>query len=490
MPNMDTQGLGRSMRAFVAATLVVAAIEATAVRSAFAAEPKDAASACALATPTLSRLGFAALPLPLSQQERRTLKEANLAFRQANLAKSKAVLEGLAAKHPDDGGVRYRLAAANAASGDFRSACSEMARVLELDFVGFAERYESDKAFAPLQSSEAGVQLREHARAVEKLWRQAIQTGLPVMMSRGTRGPMEIWRPSYLRGGVYVHEVQRFLPMEPGVDGASAALVNPKANSVAVVKPTVSACHDHFCPRFLKAQVTIFSLVDFRRSPVRWHMEEQGAETTMIDLRSGPQGVAIRIHDCCCWKGCTSPWTPVGLKAGGPTPGTSDSARQPSTLDMSVDMLVDFRGSLLGAVPEGTRLGKGRMVVDGEAEIPLAAEHEPTAIHDVLVDARTGARLVFSAVDRCECSAKKVGPILRYAISTVDGRTGKATAVEHGEGTGAAMLDGKQAVYVQTGTTLRRWPSISAVGAEVGLPIMPGVVLVVPRSPSGNCCGL
>jgi hypothetical protein len=153
-------------------------------------------------------------------------------------------------------------------------------------------------------------------------------------------------------------------------------------------------------------------------------------------------------------------------------------------------MSVDFRGSLLGAVPEGTRLGKGRLMADGAAEIPLATEHEPTAIHDILVDERTGARLVFTAVDRCECSAKKEGPILRYAISTIDGKTGKATAVEHGEGTGAAMLDGERAVYVQTGVAVRRWPSISAVGTEAGLPIMPGVVLVVPRSPSGNCCGL
>jgi hypothetical protein len=126
----------------------------------------------------------------------------------------------------------------------------------------------------------------------------------------------------------------------------------------------------------------------------------------------------------------------------------------------------------------------------GAAVISLTAEHEPSAVHDILVDDPAGARLAFSATDRCECSAKKEGPVFRYALSTIDAKAGTSIAVEHSIGTGAAMLDGKKAVYVQTGDTVRRWPSIASVGRENGLSIMSGVVLAVPRSPSGNCCGL
>jgi hypothetical protein len=75
-------------------------------------------------------------------------------------------------------------------------------------------------------------------------------------------------------------------------------------------------------------------------------------------------------------------------------------------------------------------------------------------------------------------------------LSTVDPAQGRATIVLRGEGAGAARLEGKQAVYGRTGETVRRWPSIAAVGAEPGTSIMPGVVLVVPRSSRSDCCGL
>jgi len=469
------------IRVGLATALWALAIVAGAARAASAAEPKVAAAACDLTSPTLARLGFAALPHPLAQEYRLKLKASDSALRRAKFADAVAMLDELAAKNPDDGELRFRLAAAHAASGDLHAACGEIARLLELDFVGFVKRYETDPAFSSLRSSEAGNELREHLRAVEALWQQSIPVGLPAMLSAGTRGQMTIWRPSRLRGGVYVHETKRFLPMEPGVDGASAALVNPEAKIVGVVKLAVSACQSDFCPRISSAQIMTYSLDDFRRPPVRWSSEEKGSTMTMLDLRSGSRGAAVRLHDCCCWKGCMSPWTSIG-----PKPGAADAAHEQGTLEMSID----FRGSLLEIVPPAVRIAKGRLTMEGSAETPLGPEHETAAVHDVLVDQQAGALLVFSAIDRCECSAKKEGPVFRYAISTVDAKSGKATAIEHGEGTGAALLDGKRAVYVQTGNSVRRWPSISSVGREPGEPIMPGVVLVVPRSPSGNCCGL
>ena len=455
---------------------VAAFVAATSAQSAFAHEPKGVSSVCDLTPPTPSRLGFAALPTPLSPEDRRVVKEAELNFQKGNHAEAKVALDPVVAQNPNDGELRYRLAVASAAAGDVRTACAEISRLMELDLVGFAKRYEDDKAFSVMRSSDAGIRVAEHMRAVEVLWRQAMTTGLPAMMSKGARGGMGIWKPSYLRGGVYLHEVQRFLPLEPGVEGASAALVNPQARTVSVLKFATSACKSDFCPHISAVQVLVFSLDDFRRPPSRWRSGEE--TTTMIDLRSGPRGTAVRIHDCCCWKGCTSPWTSIGPK------------RAASGDSQSMEMSVDFRGSLLGIAPPGIRIAKGGLLSVGAAAMPLSAEHEPTAVHDILVDESAGARLVFSATDRCECSAKKEGPIFHYDLSTINAKTGTSTVVEHNIGTGAAMLDGKKAVYVQTGDTVRRWPSIASVGKENGMSIMPGVVLVVPRSPSGNCCGL
>jgi hypothetical protein len=107
--------------------------------------------------------------------------------------------------------------------------------------------------------------------------------------------------------------------------------------------------------------------------------------------------------------------------------------------------------------------------------VPLPKEHADSgAIHDILIDKPSKQQLVCSTIDRCECNGKKEGPLLRYAVSTVDPSTGKATLVLQGEGAAAAVLDGKGAVYLQTGDMVRRWASIAAVGHAAGASIPPG----------------
>lgn len=159
-----------------------------------------------------------------------------------------------------------------------------------------------------------------------------------------------------------------------------------------------------------------------------------------------------------CRKGCVSPRTSIGSK-----PAAAGAAAKVSAPDLSVD----FRGSLLGVVSAGTPI-TGLMMPGADA-ISLAAEHAPCAVHDSLADDATGARRVVSATDRCECSAKREGPIFRHVLSTIGAKAGKSITVEHGIGTGAAVLDGTKAVHVQTGDMVCCWPSIASVGEDHGL---------------------
>jgi hypothetical protein len=434
---------------------------------------------CKLAPPTLARLGYRTLPAELSRADLQSLKGAKKALARKELASAKKALDPLAAKYSEDPEVRYLLAAIRATEGAFAEACGDVAWLLELDLVAFAQRFEKDSAFEKLRASADGTRLQQHVQALTPLWRQAALDGVPAMLSRGSRGGQEIWHSHYLRGGVYLHETGRFLPLEPGVEGANAVLVHPKAGTAAVVKFRVEDCRSDHCPRLGATDLLVFRLGEWSRPPSRWRYGENGTMADMLDLRTGAQGTAIRVHDCNEGPQCLSPWETVG--------GKSASPNKPADVEMS--MTVGFRGSLLGITPAGEQVRKGRLI-SGTTDVQLDPQHaDATAIHDILVDRTIGTRLVLSTVDRCDCASKREGAILRHVLSKVDAQ-GKATVVLGGKGPATALLDGKQAVYLQTGDTVRRWSSMAAVGAEAGTPIMSGVVLAVPVSERGNCCGL
>lgn len=122
-------------------------------------------------------------------------------------------------------------------------------------------------------------------------------------------------------------------------------------------------------------------------------------------------------------------------------------------------------------------------------EVALSAKHAgPLGTHEIFVEPKTGLRLVLTTVDGCNPKNPEV-PILRHVLSKVE-PDGKVTVLVDGVGPAAALLDGKQAFYLQTGDAVRRWPDLSSVGNGTGEPIMPGVLVVVPISPDSSCGGL
>ena len=432
-----------------------------------------------LAPPTLARLGYRALPPELSRADLQALKVVKRALANKDLVSAKKALGPLAARYSEDPKVRYLLATVHATEGALAETCSEVAWLLELDSPAFAQRFERDPVFEKLRASADGARLRQHAQAIEALWRQAMSDGLPSMMSRGSRGSQEIWHSHTLRGGVYLHETGRFLPLEPGVEGANAVLVHPKAGTAAVVKFRVDDCRSDYCPQLEAIDLLVFPLGQGSSSPSRWRYGESRTMADMLDLHSGSRGTTIRVHDCYAGPKCLSEWETVG--------GKKTAANNATDAEMS--MAVGFRGSLLGIAPPDQYVRKGRLISEA-GDVQLDRLHaDATAIHDILVDRTSGIRLVLSTVDRCDCLSEREGPILRHVLSRVDAQ-GKVTVVFSGKGPAAALLDGKQAVYVQIGDTVRRWSSMAAVGTEAGTPIMLGVVLVVPVSEHGNCCGL
>lgn len=431
---------------------------------------------CKLAPPTLARLGYASLPVELSRADLESLKQAQKAVRKKDLAAAKKLVDPLAATYSEDPEVRFLLATVHASEGWLSDACGEIGRLLELDLPAFAQRFEHEPALASLRASADGSRLAEHAKAIGTLWRQATSDGLPAVMSRGSRGSQEIWLSRFLRGGVYLHDIGRFLPVEPGIDGANGVLVDPKANTVAVAKMNVIDCRDDYCPRIDKVEVRAFRLDDVGQPPSRWHYQGEDAHT--LDLRSGPRGLTARVHDCCCYKGCVSPWETVGAKRPTPTSTTKDE----------LSMRLDVRGWLLALTPAGQQVRKGRLV-SATGEVQLAAKHGgPLGVHEIFVDRNTGLRWVLTTADGCDPKNPE-NPILRHVISKV-APDGKATVLIEGKGPATALLDGKQAFYLQSEDTVRRWPSLAAFGSGAGEKLMPGVLLVVPISENSNCGGL
>jgi hypothetical protein len=438
--------------------------------------------ACALTAPTLARLGFAGLPARASKHERRDLAAVDRAIRTKDLRQAKTALEALARAAPDDVEALQRLATVHARLDDLGAACSDLARLAELDFVAVAGRLDSDAAFVKLKASPLGARLRAHFETIDELWRRGATAGLPAMMSVGARDSLDVWKPSLTRVGVYVHEVRRFLPLAASVAGVSAGLANPATKSVVVVAPDVNECHTDFCPHLASARVLVFDMNDWRRAPLRWRYDEPDSVLTELDVRLAADGTAVSAHDCCCWRDCRSPWKKLGAGAS--------SAARPGDVEART-LSVDFRGALLGLAPAGYRVREGRLSVEGGSDVALARQHaDPQAVHAILSDGKSGTVIVFSTIDRCACDAKTEGPIFRWVASTIDLSAKRATVIMEGTGAGAALLDGGGAVYVQTGSTVRRWPSIATFGHEPGEAITPGILLVPPRSPRRDCCGL
>jgi hypothetical protein len=468
------------MKSRTIAGLAVLLLSST-VTVARAGEPDP--GTCKLSTPTLVRLGYAQPPGELGRGDRKALKQAQKAVAKKVLGTAKKLLDPLAATYSEDPEVRFLLAAVQASEGALSAACSELAHVLEVDFPAFAPRFEKEPAFEGLRRSPDGARLAEHVKALAAIWRQAARDGLPSVMARGRRDDLDIWYTKYLRGGVYLHEVKRFLPLGPSIEGAAAVLLHPQANRAAVVSLKTNPCRADFCPRVEAIDVRDCPLEALGEQRARWHYD--GENVQPLELRSSAGGLDAKVRDCSSFKNCMSPWQKVGGKSS-VKPVAQGS---PAAVEDELTLKIDFRGFSLGMRPSNEQVKKGRLVT-GEKEIALDPRHDDaSATHDILVDRSTGTRLILSTIDGCRCGAKEEGAVLRHVLSRVDA-DGKATVLTSGKGPAAALLDGKGAFYLQTGDSVLRWPNMNAVRTAEGEPIMAGVLLVIPVTEQHNCCGL
>ncbi len=132
------------------------------------------------------------------------------------------------------------------------------------------------------------------------------------------------------------------------------------------------------------------------------------------------------------------------------------------------------RGELIGARARGIRLS------------PL---HEQMAVrHQVFYERASETALVITVGPQCQRATSEHQAGVPYVISVVSARTGQATVVAHGYGGAVVAFDGGGAVFLQTGETLRHWPSVAAMRREPGKLDMQGVLLSAPgTTPEGYC---
>ena len=441
---------------------------------------RGSVAGCSFDDPSQIDLGMATLPAIPVPAARKGYEDAEKAYSLKQYRRARDLLAPALTTNPGYADATYLLALVNVRLGDGEAACEVLRPLLERDLPVFSVKVRTDPELAGFRTTLVGQRLLAHIDRLSPVWKSRVQKGLPSILWAGTRDDLDVVTPQVMRAGVYLHP-GRFLAMDRGTPGATAALVDPRRSRLVTVRPNVAACRDSGCPRITSAEVFMSPLDSWEVEPKKWSYE--GGAGKGLDLRSADDGGWVQVQDCCCWKGCRSPWFRLGREGDGET----SAKPRPD----GVRLEVDYRGAGLSLVPAGFSVNGGRLRGPRIGSVTLSTEHrDADAVHTVL-QAKDGTELfVLSVVDTCRCKESSEGAVLTHVGSIVNVATKRSRAVMKGIGSAAAALGGDGALYIQDGDTLRRWPQIGKVGQDAGEPVMPGVLLVPARRPLHNCCGL
>jgi len=115
--------------------------------------------------------------------------------------------------------ARYHIAKAMATAGQFAEARQQLESLFQRDLPRYRRRYETDDGMATMRASAEGTQLTQTITTLEAQYRQAVSQGVPMMMTRPGHG-----KP--VRGGVWVENGRRFVPLGQEMRNSHAALID------------------------------------------------------------------------------------------------------------------------------------------------------------------------------------------------------------------------------------------------------------------------
>jgi hypothetical protein len=137
--------------------------------------------------------------------------------------------------------ARFNLSCALAKAGELSQARDELRRLLHQDLPRFRQRVLTDPDLQSLRQSEHWTDLQRNIGELEAQWRQVARLGLPVVALPTLRSvapdPLQATRSlPEARAGVYLSQVNRFVPLAAPMDGALGLTVADDRSKVLSVR--------------------------------------------------------------------------------------------------------------------------------------------------------------------------------------------------------------------------------------------------------------
>jgi hypothetical protein len=390
-----------------------------------------------------------------------------------------AFAEAIAAQ-PEHDLARFNLACALSRLGRHADASAELIEVLTRDPVRFRGRARDDADLEPLRGSPEWKAVKAHLARVAVALDRVVANGVPSMFFDHTRPEAGIGVPQ--RGGTkdlvlgsYLHESARFVAFS---HGGVAGYVDTARRRVVRIDSTIWAGASHSMWRSSKISVRSFepgndfvAVADLDtdgppalgKPDLMNSGDNTGFEISMI-LVPSDEGAWLDLE----WHTHADPYskrsklelTPTGLRRT-----TRDVPERGARIALTYEGAVIY-----DPPPPGHRVDRREYhLPDRAAPVELGRGHARGRWQSVVLTG-DGRFAIVTSVEQREGPQRGDGTqgqgSLRHAVDRVDLASGEVRSLAEGRGTARTVIAPDDAVYVQGGDEVRRWPRADAPEPE------------------------
>jgi hypothetical protein len=361
--------------------------------------------------------------------------------------------------------ARYNLACAHSRLNDLDSALEELTHVLVRDLPRFKRAAREDQDLGNLRRSELGKELEHRIEVLEEVWAEAMQKGTPTIVWRDRSATLiseaQGAQGQLVRPGVWLHDLERFVPAMEVIPGALSGLVDVDEQQAIIV--TGKATID-LPPTLEDVELLVSPLSPAGESPRRATLAMDNLST--VEVHAVASGLRVRGNTT------KSHWRE--LRASGLVRSESQEPPTRPVLRINPD------GSLLTRYHPPGWSHKGRSVfAPGGREMVMQQGHSVATQHSIVLDA-SGEHGVVVAV-RMKCTDD--GPVLKHWIDRLDLAAGKAEGLAQTDGGAAAAYGRDGALYLQIGSETIRYATPTATRYET----LPEGIMLAPPMQKPTC---
>lgn len=413
---------------------------------------------------SIEELGWDEVPDEPPKDAFRSNTEGWKLHQEGNWAGSRAAFAEAVRAFPDYDLARYNLACAYARLGQLDQALETLTTVLKRDFPRFRRRAEEDQDLQRLRRSDYGDELAWRAARIDEAWQRALRVGAPTIAWRKLRhtriSSAQESQGQLLRPGIWVDEVERFLPLMELYEGVQAGFVDPVEGQGIVVTATRT---EDVPPLFAEARLYVVPLDHIGDDPFATALEWDKLQT--IEVHAVHSGARFRLNRYkTAWQ---------VLDSAGVTRDQQGTPTRP------VMFLTPDGALLTSPMPEGWSVKNRTVTTPDGGSARVQSVHSISNLRSIQLNADGSQAVVVGVRNKCG----KEGPDLRFAVDRVDLDGHRAVALAQGEGAAAALWGPDGALYVQVDDELRRYAGARSDRYEE----LPEGVLLAPPTPPPTC---